>query len=101
MILKNEIENVLKQKAKSLGCDDQKVVVSFSNRPELCDFQCNYAMMMAKMLGKKPIDLANELIDGLTDENFEFSAVMPGFINIKITDKKLSAVAQEVAQDKD
>ncbi|MBP3619432.1 MAG: arginine--tRNA ligase [Clostridia bacterium] len=100
MILKNEIENILKQKAKSLGCDDEKVVVSFSNRPELCDFQCNYAMMMAKALGKKPIDLANELIGGLTDESFEFSAVMPGFINIKITDKKLSEVARSVVQDK-
>lgn len=100
MILKNEIEDILKQKAKSLGCDQQKISVSFSNRPELCDFQCNYAMMTAKALGKKPIDLACEFVDGLSDENFVFDAVMPGFINIKVTDKKLASVAQEIFEDK-
>lgn len=100
MNLKNELEKILKAKAEKLGWGSEKVAVSFSNRPELCDFQSNFAMMTAKMLGKKPIDVASELIENLSDENFEFSAVMPGFINIKLTEKKLAEVASEVLADK-
>ena len=72
MKIKDEIELILKKKAEVFGWDGEKIAVSFSNRPELCDFQCNYAMMMAKVLGKKPFEVANELVDGLSDEDFEF-----------------------------
>lgn len=101
MNVKNEIELLLKKKAEALGFDASKLTVSFSNRPELCDYQCNYAMMMAKMLGKKPFEVAGQLVDGLSDEDFEFSVAMPGFINVKILDTKLSAVAEAVAADED
>ncbi len=100
MNVKNKIELLLKKKAEELGFDASKLTVSFSNRPELCDYQCNYAMMMAKMLGKKPFEVAGQLVDGLSDEDFEFSVAMPGFINVKITDKKLSMVASEIFADK-
>lgn len=65
---------------KKLG----KVVVS--NRPDLCQYQCNGAMAGAKLYHKAPIMIANHVVESLQDnEMFEsVEAVMPGFINIKL-----------------
>lgn len=65
---------------KKLG----KVVVS--NRPDLCQYQCNGAMAGAKLYHKAPIIIANQVVESLQDnEMFEsVEAVMPGFINIKL-----------------
>ena len=65
---------------KKLG----KVVVS--NRPDLCQYQCNGAMAGAKLYHKAPIMIANKVVESLQDnEMFEsVEAVMPGFINIKL-----------------
>lgn len=65
---------------KKLG----KVVVS--NRPDLCQYQCNGAMAGAKFYHKAPIMIANQVVESLQDnEMFEsVEAVMPGFINIKL-----------------
>ena len=65
---------------KKLG----KVVVS--NRPDLCQYQCNGAMAGAKLYHKAPIMIANQVVESLQDNKmFEsVEAVMPGFINIKL-----------------
>lgn len=65
---------------KKLG----KVVVS--NRPDLCQYQCNGAMAGAKLYHKAPIMIANQVVESLQDnEMFEsVEAVMLGFINIKL-----------------
>lgn len=65
---------------KKLG----KVVVS--NRPDLCQYQCNGAMAGAKLYHKAPIMIANQVVESLQEnEMFEsVEAVMPGFINIKL-----------------
>lgn len=103
--LKDEILEILLNNIQKLKVFDvnmaKKLSVSFSNRPELCDFQSNFAMLVSKELGQKPIDIAQKIVEGLNDENFEFSAVMPGFINIKVSDKKLGEFANSVLGDKD
>ena len=101
MILRDEITNVLAKAIKKLDLSADKLAVSFSNRPELCDFQTNFALIIAKELGRKPIEVANEIVGNLQKtELFEFSAVMPGFINVKVTEKGLNAYANDVLQDK-
>jgi len=101
MNLRNDITKILKTAIEKAGFEADKLVVSFSNRPELCDFQTNFALILAKTLGQKPIDLANKIVESVKqNENFEFSAVMPGFINIVVTENGLSKYANEVLQDK-
>ena len=65
---------------KKLG----KVVVS--NRPDLCQYQCNGAMAGAKLYHKAPIMIANQVVESLQDNEMleSVEAVMPGFINIKL-----------------
>lgn len=101
MNLKNDITKIIKKTAEKLKYDDlDKIVVSFSNRPELCDFQTNYAMLIAKKMEMKPIDVANKIVESVGEnDDFEFSAVMPGFINVKVKDKMLSKVSNFVLND--
>ena len=61
--------------------------VTVSNRPDLCEYQCNGALAAAKQYKCAPIAIANAVAEKL--ENADFSmieAVMPGFINLKLSD---------------
>ncbi len=101
MNIKNEITELLIDAAEKLNLEDRdKIVVSFSNLPQLCDFQTNYAMLIAKKMGMKPIDVANEIVSSINTDNYEFSAAFPGFVNIKIKDKILNRYAGSVLDDK-
>ena len=101
MILKDEITKVLEDALKKMNVSAEKLVVSFSNRPELCDFQTNFALIASKELGKKPIEVANEIVENVGEcKLFDFSAVMPGFVNIKVKNAGLNEYANQVLSDK-
>ncbi|MBS6729701.1 MAG: arginine--tRNA ligase [Lachnospiraceae bacterium oral taxon 082] len=81
------ISDELKSAFAKLYGDDNYGKVNISNRPDLCEYQCNGAMAAAKVFKKKPIDIANEVAELLKgSESFDkVEAVMPGFININIS----------------
>ena len=60
--------------------------VTLSNRPDLCEYQCNGAMAGAKKYKKAPIMIANAVVEELADSKYFASAeaVNPGFINLKL-----------------
>ncbi len=60
--------------------------VTISNRPDLCEYQCNGAMAGAKQYKKAPIMIANEVAEQLKDSKVfkEAVAVAPGFLNLKM-----------------
>ncbi len=66
--------------------------VNVSNRPDLCEYQCNGAMAAAKEYKKAPIQIANEVVENLKKDGIfsEVTAVMPGFINIKLDGEYLA-----------
>lgn len=101
MTLKDEITKVIEDALKKMNVSAEKLVVSFSNRPELCDFQTNFALIASKELGKKPIEFANTIVETIgKNEDFDFSAVMPGFVNIKVKNAGLNEYANQVLSDK-
>ena len=53
----------LKPAFTGCGYDEKFIRVTLSNRPDLCEYQCNGAMAAAKAYKKKPIDIANELVE--------------------------------------
>ncbi|HKL79524.1 MAG TPA: arginine--tRNA ligase, partial [Mobilitalea sp.] len=72
--------------------------VTLSNRPDLCQYQCNGALAAAKQYKTAPIKIAEE-ITGLLKDNKKFSeitAIMPGFINISLSDEFLSEYLNEM-----
>lgn len=64
-------------------------ITTLSNRPDLCQYQCNGALAAAKVYKKAPIVIATEVSNVLTQSPYfkEVSCVMPGFINIILEDE--------------
>lgn len=88
-----EISDKLEAAFTSAGYDAKYGFVSVSNRPDLCQYQCNGALAAAKQYKKAPIAIANEIVDKLKDDSdFEtLCAVAPGFININLSDKAIAS----------
>ncbi len=66
--------------------------VTLSNRPDLCEYQCNGAMAGAKQYKKAPIMIANDVAACLKESKVfqEVNAVAPGFLNLKVTESFLT-----------
>ena len=61
--------------------------VTVSNRPDLCEYQCNGALAAAKTYKCAPIQIAKAVAEKLDAADFSMiDAVMPGFINLKLSD---------------
>lgn len=98
----DELTSVLSEAFKECGYDEKLGKVTISNRPDLCQFQCNGAMAGAKLYKKAPAMIANEIADKLKDNEI-FSKIevsMPGFININISDEKLLEFVSFMNEDK-
>ena len=72
--------------------------VSVSNRPDLCEYQCNGAMAGAKQYKKAPIMIANEVAEKLQGGQVfaEVNAVAPGFLNLKLSEAFLAEYVCEM-----
>lgn len=81
------------------GYEETYAKVTLSNRPDLCEYQCNGAMAAAKAFKKKPFDIASEVVAKLAG-NTVFAAaevVMPGFINLKLDSNYLAEYMNDMA----
>lgn len=81
------------------GYDKKYAKVGVSNRPDLCQYQCNGALAAAKEYHKAPIQMANEVVEFLKDsESFkEIAAQAPGFINMSVSDGFLADYINKMA----
>ena len=81
--------------------DKSYATVGVSNRPDLCEFQCNGAMSLAKLYKKKPIDIALEVVEKLKEDKAfsKLEAVPPGFINMSLSDEFLSGYLQSMSKE--
>ena len=60
--------------------------VTVSNRPDLCEYQCNGALAAAKQYHCAPIKIAQAVVERLNAEDYSLvEAVNPGFINLKLS----------------
>lgn len=73
--------------------------ITVSNRPDLCEYQCNGAMAAAKAYKKAPFMIADEVVSKLADNRLFSSveSVKPGFINIKISPEYLAGYMNDMA----
>ena len=83
------------------GYDKNMARVTLSNRPDLCEYQCNGAMAGAKTYRKAPIMIAKDVIEALDDKKFigEIEAVNPGFINIKLNADAVAEYLNTMKED--
>ena len=83
------------------GYDEKYARVSLSNRPDLCEYQCNGAMAAAKEYHKAPIMIANAVVEAMQGSKVfgEVQAVNPGFINMKVNNEYLSQYLNGMEKD--
>jgi len=95
------IADEMKSAFTACGYDASYARVVLSNRPDLCEYQCNGAMAAAKAYKKKPIDIANEVVEKLNGDGMfsEINAVMPGFINIRLNAAYLADFMNGMAKE--
>lgn len=95
------ITDEVKAVFKGCGYDETYAKVSLSNRPDLCEYQCNGAMAAAKAYKRKPIEIASEVVEKLSDSHMfaAVDAVMPGFINLKLNADYLAGYLNRMAEE--
>ena len=83
------------------GYDSQYAKVTLSNRPDLCEYQCNGAMAAAKAYRKAPIMIAKDVLAALEGCTcFEkVEAVNPGFINITLDPEFVVNFLKDMAKE--
>lgn len=88
-----------------LGCGyrDSYARVGLSNRPDLCEFQCNGAMALAKEYKKAPIAIAQEIAGKLADSEIfaTVEAVKPGFLNLTVKEPYLAQYLCQMMESPD
>ena len=76
----------MQQAFMDAGYDASFGRVNVSNRPDLCEYQCNGALSAAKQYKCAPIQIANAVVAKLDATDYDMvEAVMPGFINLKLS----------------
>ncbi len=100
-----EIINLITEKFeeafKQCDYEERFAKVTVSNRPDLCEYQCNGAMAAAKQYKKAPIMIATDIVEKLKDDTmFEsVNAVNPGFINIILSKDFVASYVDEMSKD--
>ena len=91
----------MKAAFRAAGYDEELAKVTLSNRPDLCEYQCNGAMAGAKAYRKAPFMIAEDVVSHLADSGcFESAeAVKPGFINLKLSPAYAAEYLNEMAAD--
>ena len=85
---------------EAAGFDRSYGRVTVSNRPDLCEYQCNGALAAAKAYHKAPIQIAQAVAEQLHHEDFESVATaMPGFINLRVSGSFLQAYLSAMRHD--
>jgi len=103
----NLISEEMASAFEAAGYDRALGRVTVSNRPDLCEYQCNGAMAGAKRYRKAPFMIAEDVVKALSEKNGgEGSAVFskaevvkPGFLNLDVSESFLQKYLEEMGRD--
>ena len=91
-MITNILSNIITKVANNIGYSETLRVIK-SNRPDLCDYQCDEVFKLTKIYHKSPMEIGNDIVSSINElEDFKnyFEKVEfcnPGFINITLSDK--------------
>ena len=97
------IELEIAKAFEQAGYGKELAKVTISNRPDLCEYQCNGAMAGAKTYHKAPIMIAEDVVAHLqgSDCFAKAEAVKPGFINLNLKEEFVADYVNQMAEDDD
>ena len=103
----NLISKEMASAFEAAGYDSALGRVTVSNRPDLCEYQCNGAMAGAKRYRKAPFMIADDIAKILKKKNegagsavfSKAEVVKPGFLNLDVSESFLQSYLQQMAGD--
>ena len=103
----NLISKEMASAFEAAGYDSALGRVTVSNRPDLCEYQCNGAMAGAKRYRKAPFMIADDVAKILKEKNdgagsavfSKVEVVKPGFLNLDVSESFLQSYLQQMAGD--
>ncbi len=95
------ISEEMKKAFEAAGYERELGKVTLSNRPDLCEYQCNGAMAGAKLYKKAPLVIAGDVAEKCRDSEIfsEVLAVAPGFLNLKVKEAFLAEYLKGMEED--
>ncbi len=100
--IQNILSDIMGEAFEKAGYDAGYGLVRLSDRPDLCEFQCNGALSAAKQYHKAPFLIADDVLKQTDREDssvFTAEVVRPGFININITEEFLADYVEKMVSD--
>lgn len=96
-----QISNIISDAFVSCGYDAKYGKTNISNRPDLCQYQCNGAMAAAKAYSKAPFMIGDEVVARLAGNSTfkSIECVKPGFINIVLSDDFIGNYVKQMASE--
>lgn len=96
-----QISNIISDAFVSCGYDAKYGKTNISNRPDLCQYQCNGAMAVAKAYSKAPFMIGDEVVARLAGNSTfkSIECVKPGFINIVLSDDFIGNYVKQMASE--
>ncbi len=100
-----KLENIIKESFIKSGYDVENVRVIKSNRPDLCDYQCDDIFKLTKIYHQSPIEIGEKITKEINDnlnfnEYFEkVDFVKPGFINITVSNSFINKYLMQMTND--
>ena len=99
-----KLQEIIKKVMIELGYETEPRVI-LSNRPDLCDVQCDDCFKLAKEYHKNPREIGEQIVQKLSsfenkDDYFQsVEFVAPGFINMRMSDKFIDAYIRRMIED--
>ena len=95
------IQEIIEKLFEKSGYDKKYAKVIKSNRPDLCEFQCDGALMAAKQYKKAPFIIAEEVVEKCkNNKEFEkIEVVKPGFINIDVSKEFITTYCNQIINE--
>ena len=94
------ITDEMKKAFAANGYDENFAKVTLSNRPDLCEYQCNGAMAGAKKYKKAPFMIAEDVAVYLKESSYfeTVEVVKPGFINLKLAPQSVADYLNQMSE---
>lgn len=100
--IKSTLNQIVKKGFEAARYEASYGETSLSNRPDLCDYQCNGALQAAKVYKKPPLLIAQEVAAEIAKEQHPLlqtlEVVPPGFINLTISPNALATYLNDMSK---
>ena len=103
LLINQTLSNVFDKTIQKLYADKatKELVITPATDEKFGDFQCNFAMMNSKVIGKNPRLIAEEIQQNLVENDVieKLEIAGPGFINIFLKESFLASFIQKIGRE--